>query len=101
MVIAPGFPLTNIPFGSSDLCQVESLVEDAVSKVCTLIHKHYETLKGLLGSCFRKLLLRTIFENTKNTKKRCSLKTLISFLNLMFFMFFIKKQTSFPCSLCF
>ena len=36
----------------------------------------HEVAKGLVGSCFLKLFLRTIFENTKNTIW-CSLKTVI------------------------
>ena len=59
---------------------------------------------GLIGSCFRKLFLRTFFGNTKNTKKS-SLKTLLCILNLVFFfMFFIIKPkwkpnmlSCFPC----
>ena len=42
---------------------------------------------GLIGSCFRKLFLRTFFGNTKNTKKS-SLKTLLCILNLVFFLCF-------------
>ena len=45
---------------------------------------------GLIGSCFRKLFLRTFFGNTKNTKKS-SLKTLLCILNLVVFYVFHNK----------
>ena len=58
----------------------------------------------MFGSCFSELLLRTVFENTKNVKMMFS-KNCFCYLNLVFSvfsMFFItKRYENQTCSLCF
>ena len=58
--------------------------------------------KGLFGSSFLKLFLRTVFENTKNTIFVSSENFSYS-LDSLFSVFFktIKKKRNQTCSLCF
>ena len=61
--------------------------------------------KGMFGSCFCKLFLRTIFENTEKTILAFS-KSCFCYLNSVFSVFFVfsMNQTCSPCfpySCCF
>ena len=49
--------------------------------------RNMQQAKGLFGSCFLKLFLRTVFENTENTIFMFS-ENFSYYLDLLFFVFF-------------